>query len=72
MNEVRNERNELNAPTGYAFRICGSGIYQHHQPRYATAKDAHDDLWRYARSVDQSPLLFTVYEDKPDGSYVLA
>ncbi len=64
--------NELNTPSGYAFRICGSGIYQHNQPRYATAKEAHDDLWRYARSVGQSPLLFDVYEDKPDGSYTLA
>jgi hypothetical protein len=50
------------------FRIYGGGIYSRNQPRYATAKEARDDLKRYARSLDQSWLCFHVVEDLPDGS----
>lgn len=56
----------------YPFRIYGPGIYSICQPRYSTAKEAHDDLERYARSVDQTPLMFTVYEDLSDGTFRLA
>lgn len=51
------------------FRIYGEGIYSLNQPRYATAKEARDDLWRYAKSVNQSPLLFSVFEDLKDGAH---
>jgi hypothetical protein len=55
-----------------AFRIYGGGMYSLQQPRYRTAKEAWDDLRRYAQSLSQSPLLFTVYEDFPDGTFRLA
>jgi len=54
------------------YRICGSGIFALNQPRYTTAKEAYDDLWRYAKSQGQSPLYFQVIKDNPDGSYELA
>jgi hypothetical protein len=54
------------------FRIWGAGVYSKRQPRYRTAKEARDDLESYARSQGQSPLLFTVYEDLPDGRWKLA
>jgi len=54
------------------FLICGAGIYNRDCPRYRTAKDAHADLERYAKSRDQSWLLFSVYFEKDDGRLELA
>jgi hypothetical protein len=56
----------------FPFRICGPGIYNIIQPRYATAKEAHDDLKRYAQSLRQTWLMFVVYEDLPNGDFRLA
>jgi hypothetical protein len=53
------------------FRIFGGGIHKKAQPRYKTAKEAHDDLKRYAESVDRSWLVFSVIEDLPDGAWKL-
>jgi hypothetical protein len=69
------ENSDLSAPVHAVvmpFRIWGAGVYSKRQPRYRTAKEARDDLEWYARSQGQSPLLFTVYEDLPDGSWKLA
>ena len=54
------------------FRIWGPGEFALSQPRYKTAQAAHDALPEYARSVGQSWLIFTVYEDLPNGDSRLA
>jgi hypothetical protein len=54
------------------FIISGDGIYNKNPPTYSTAKDAHDDLLKYARRRGQSWLAFNVYEIQTDGLLKLA
>ncbi len=65
MNALKREHPTLNNKA-HRFVILGEGIYRWYVPRYETAKEAYDDLERYAREDrDQSPAYFTVYyEDK--------
>ena len=69
---TKTSKRDQQLTTNTPFRIWGPGIFALNQPRYATAKEAHDDLERYARSVNQTPLMFTVYKDLDSGEFQLA
>lgn len=53
------------------FLICGEGIYNKNCPCYPTLDSARKDLLHYAKTREQSWLLFSIYKEMEDGSLKL-